>query len=154
MEGDLEKLTQGEGRDLHNLQVKLTHVGAQLKGRPSAAFTTFYHLLRMDWFVPARSPDLSYGNDEGEVWNFTVAPEEIGRVVKALAASPEARAPGGGEPSVSLSLVLAESRLGRVAHEVVLDAGQAGAVIVAMRDALDADNGLARRVLDRQRELL
>lgn len=154
MDGDLERLTRGEGRDLHNLQVKLTHVGARLKGRPSAAFTTFYHLLRMDWFAPLRSPGLGYGNDEGEVWNFTVSPEEMARVVKTLAAMPEARATGGGDPSLSLSLVLDESRLGRVAHEVVLDAEQGGAVILAMRDALDADNGLARRVLERQRELL
>lgn len=149
MDEDLERLKEGTGRDLHTLQVKLTYVGSQLKGRASVAFTTFYHLLQMDWFLPLRRPDLSYGNDDAEVWNFTVGPEEMERVVRRLSeidvrAVPDVAA----SPHLSLMVVLQRSRLGVAAYEAVLGPEQSENVTRALRNALDEGNGVGRTVLD------
>jgi hypothetical protein len=149
MDNVLKRLEEGTGRDLHTLQVKLTYVDSQLKGRASVAFTTFYHLLQMKWFLPLRSPDLSYGNDDFEVWNFTVDPEEMRRVMQILSEM------DGGigsdvivSPHLSLMVVLEDSRLGAAAYEAVFDTEQSKNVSQAIRDALDEGNGVGRKVMD------
>lgn len=149
MDSNLQKLSQGTGRDLHNLQVKLTYVGPQLKRTASVAFTTFYHLLQMSWFLPLRRPELSYGNDEGEVWNFTVAPREMERV---LARMIEFDAGDADAPHLSLMMVLRESRLGETAYEAVFDEPQARAMNRAIYDSLDENNSVGRTVLDLQHD--
>jgi hypothetical protein len=151
MLGELGRLAEGVGRDLHTLQIKLTYVGPQLKGTPSVAFTTFHHLLQMDWFIPLRRPHLSYGNDEGDVLNFTVAPEEMTRIVRILADLEAVRAPSEAtSPQLSLMLVLKKSRLGETAYEAVVDADEAQNVNRVIRDALDEGNLIGRKVMDLQ----
>jgi hypothetical protein len=149
MSEELEKLRQGTGRDLHPLQIKLTWVGAQLKGVSSVAFTTFYHRLDLQWFVPLRRSGISYANDDGEIWNFTIAAEEMTRIVQRLPAVAEAQS-----PVVSLMLALKRSRLGDIGVEMLLDAQQAADMSGAILDALDPDNGLARRVMTMYAEAL
>ena len=149
MNGALESLKEGAGRDLHTLQVKLTYVDSQLKGRASVAFSTFYHLLQMTWFLPLRRPDLSYGNDDLEVWNFTVDPSEMERIVQTLSEIDVGTVSNVTASShLSLMVVLKGSRLGETAFESILDTEQSEAVSQAIRNALDEDNGVGRKVLD------
>jgi hypothetical protein len=153
MAADLERLTRGTERDLQTLQVKLTYVGPQLKGRSSVVFTTFYHLLDMDWFRPLRRAGLSYANDDVDVWSFTVAPDEMTRVVATLARTEVVAAPRASALAhVSLMLVLEKSRLGDVAIEVILDAAQSAEVTDAILEALDSGNGVARTVMTLYKE--
>jgi hypothetical protein len=149
MSGEIDRLREGAGRDLHPLQVKLTYVGAQLKSVPSLAFTTFYHRLDMQWFVPLRRNGISYGNDDGEIWNFTIAPEEMTRVVQKLPTVADAQSPG-----VSLMLALKRSRLGDIGMEMLLDAQQAAEMSRVVFDALDPGNGVARKVMTLYAETL
>jgi hypothetical protein len=154
-EGQLDVLARGMGTDLRKLQIKLTYVGSQTKPVPTVAFTTFYHIIRMDWFLSHRRSGLHYNNDEIAVWNFTVTPDEIRRIVAMLSrleAVQEHR--GTEEACLSLMIVLQDSRLGPSAFEAVLDLDSVEAVIDAIRDALDEGNGLGRQVMDLQRQLI
>ena len=149
MDDDLEGLREASGRDLHTLQIKLTYVDSQLKGRASVAFTTFYHILQLKWFLPLRRPDLSYGNDDFGVWNFTVDPEEMGRVVRSLSEMGVGIASDvTTSPHLSLMVVLKDSRLGVTACEAIFDTEQSKNVSRAIRNALDEGNGVGRKVLD------
>lgn len=153
VKNDLARLTEGSGRDLQPLQVKLTYVGPQLKSRASVAFTTFYHVVDMSWFIPMRKAGLNYGNDDSDVLNFTVSVEEMSRVVKSLSEMQAGDGPHVANlPHVSLMLALKKSRLGDVAYEGIYDASQSKNVIQAIRDTLDESNGVGRRVVDLYRE--
>ena len=153
--GQLDTLTQGTAKDLRTLQVKLTYVGPQTKPVPTVVFTTFHHIIRMDWFLPLRRTDLHYDNDDIAVWNFTVTPGEMKQVVTMLAGLETLQAPHETEaPFLSLMLVLQDSRLGEVAIEAVLDQDGAEVVTRAIRDALDENNGLGRNVVDLQRQVV
>lgn len=46
------ELAKASTRDLRCLQLKLTYIGTQRKPISSIAFTTCFHLLRMEWFEP------------------------------------------------------------------------------------------------------
>jgi hypothetical protein len=151
----LDVLLQATGTDLRSLQVKLTYLGAQTKPVPSVVFTTFHHLIRMDWFVPLRRPGLHYGNDEIAVWNFTVTPDEIKHIVETISRVEAVRKRGETEDAcVSLMFILQGSRLGRSSFEALLDLDGFEAVTSALRNAIDEDNGLARKVLNLQRQLI
>ena len=151
----LARLAQGAGRDLHNLQVKLTYVGSQLKHVPTVVFTTYYHLPRIDWFDLLRTAGVSYANDEGDIWNFTASQEEITRVIAVLSAWFGQRSSSGGESAhLSLSLVLKDSRLGEIGGEVICGLKESALLRSAIRDALDEGNGTGRRVLNLQSELI
>lgn len=144
----LEVLAGGTARDLRTLQVKLTHVGMQSKPVPSVVFTTFYHIVRMEWFVPLRKPGLHYNNDEIALWNFTVTPEEVERIVKSLHKSATGQAAQQTQgPYLSLMLALRESRLGQHDYEAVFSQDQSAIVIQTITDALNADNGMGRKVM-------
>lgn len=152
---EMARLARGTGRDIENVQVKLTYVGSQLKHVPTVVFTTFYHLARMDWFVLLRTAGVSYGNDENDIWNFTASPEEITRVIAMLSAWLGQRSSGGGEPPhLSLSLVLKESRLGEIGGEVICGVQESRSLRYAIRDTLDEGNATGRRVLNLQSELI
>lgn len=144
----LQSFAQGTARDLRTLQVKLTHVGVQSKSVPSVAFTSFHHLLRLDWFTP------HHANDDTTLWNFTVTPEENERIVKALHAQGFGRTKPASQPDLSLTLVLKESRLGDLQHEAILARDQTATVIATIRDALDPTNGIGRTVLQLREALL
>jgi hypothetical protein len=150
MGSDLRALTEGGGRDLQTLQVKLTYVDSQLKGRTSVAFTTFYHVLRMQWFLSLRRPDVNYSNDELDLMNFTVRPEEMSRVVRRLSDMQVGMAPNAVTPSphMSLMVVLRNSRLGETAYEGLFDTEESNNVRETIRLALDERNGIGRDVLD------
>ena len=151
----LSRLAQGTARDLRTLQVKLTYVGPQTKAIPTVAFTTFHHLLQPEWFRGLRTSGLSYANDEQDMWNFTVQPEEMLRVAQALAGHDATRQSCPLEQAcVSLAVVLRDSRLGMVEHEVLLDQRAAASVNAAIRDALDEHDGVGRHVLELQLPLL
>jgi hypothetical protein len=151
----LELLSQGSPRDLRPLQIKLTYVGIQTKAAPSVVFTTFYHLVQMQWFLPLRQSDLNYANDDTFLWNFTVSPDEMKNIIVMLRREESLRnerhVP---VPHLSLMVVLRDSRLGQVAFHMVLDRVGADDVTKTIYDALDPDNGLGRNVLDSQRQLI
>ncbi|SRR5579883_2333445 len=154
-EQELARLAQGTGRDLRNLQVKLTYVGEQTKAIPTIAFTSFHHLIQMDWFRPLRTQGLSYENDEHDVWNFTVLPDEMLRVVTALAGLGAVRQSCPVDQAyLSLAVVLRDSRLGQSAVEVLLDLPGAEVTNSAIHDALDEQDGVGRRVLELQRQII
>lgn len=151
----LSRLAQGTARDLRTLQVKLTYVGSQTKAIPTVAFTTFHHLLQVEWFRALRTSGLSYANDEQDIWNFTVLPEEMLRVAQAFAGHDATRLSCPlDEACVSLAVVLRDSRLGTVEHAVLLNQRDAAAVGAAVRDALDEHDSVGRHVLALQLQLL
>lgn len=154
-EKELARLVEGTGRDLRTLQIKLTFVGTQTKAIPTVAFTTFHHLLQLEWFRTLRTTGLSYANDEQDLWNFTVLPEEMLRVAQALAGHDATRRSFLLDRAwVSLAVVLRDSRLGTVEYEVVLDQGAVASVNAAIRDALDEHDSVGRHVLGLQLQLL
>jgi hypothetical protein len=151
----IDVLSQATGRDLHHAQVKFTYVGLQTKAVPTLAFSSFRHILDMSWFVPFRSPGLSYANDDTEVWSFSVDPDEMAQIVSSLAQVEAVRASHeAAEPSLSLMIVLRNSRLGDLHLEALVSSADAGRVSRAISDALQPDNGLARRVLALHREAM
>ena len=152
---DIDLLYQGTARDLRTMQVKLTYVGPQTKPVPTVVLNTFYHLIRMDWFSPLRKSNLHYDNDEISVCNFTVTPEEMKKVVTALRQVKALREPDETKlPYLSLMIVMYESRLGQFASEIVLNRKGAESVSSAIRDSLDVDNGLGRKVMDLQSQII
>lgn len=141
-------LHRGTPRDLRTLQIKLTYVGNQHKPLPSIVITTFYHLVRMEWFFPLRSSHLHYTNDEVALWHFTVTPEEILRVVTVLGSLPVLQNPNElNVPCLSVMFVLYDSRLGDMATEVVLSRPDAEVLVDALYGALEASNGVGRTVI-------
>jgi hypothetical protein len=151
----LNTLAAGTVTDLRPLQVKLTYVGPQTKPVPTVVFTTFYHIPVLDWFVGLRTPGLHYDNDDIALWNFTITPEEMSQVVKSMAKSdivPENRESS--VPFMSLMMAAQGSRIGSVGFEAVVDRDQFRVLSDAIRNALDSTNQLARRVIDRQRQLI
>jgi hypothetical protein len=151
----LNLLGQGTARDLRTLQIKITYIGSQTKPIPTVVFTTIYHLMQMDWFLPLRSSNLHYNNDDIAVLNFTVTPDEIQQVVTMLTQLESVRNPRAVDvPYVSLMLVLQESRLGQARFEAVLGRRDAELVIRTIDNALHANNGLAHTVIDLQRQLI
>jgi hypothetical protein len=151
----LNTLAAGTPTDLRPLQVKLTYVGPQTKSVPTVVFTTFYHIPVLNWFVNLRTPGLHYSNDDIALWNFTVAPEEMSRVVNAIAK------PGivpenleSGQPLLSVMMAAQGSRIGSVGFEAVVDRNQFRVLSDAIRNALDSTNQLATSVIDRQRQLI
>lgn len=155
MPNAIDVLSQATSRDLHHAQVKLTFVGLQTKAVPTLAFSSFRHLLDMSLFVPFRRPGVSYANDDTQVWCFSVEPDEMAHIVSSLA-QVEALRPSHepAEPSLSLMIVLHDSRLGNLHLEALLSSADAGRVSRAIRDALRRDNGLARRVLAMHRKAM
>lgn len=152
---ELKTLAQGTARDLRSLQIKLTYVGPQGKPLPTVVFTTFYHLIQLHWFLPLRRANLHYNNDDIAAWTFTVAPDEILRVVKALVGLQATQAPAqANDPFLSLMLAMQDSRLGPVEFESVLDRANTEVVIGAIHAALDKSNGLARTVIGLQQKSL
>lgn len=151
----LKTLATGTATDLRPLQVKLTYVGPQTKSVPTVVFTTFYHIPVLNWFVGLRTPGLHYSNDDIALWNFTVTPEEMSRVVNAIAKSdivPENRESG--DPLLSLMMVAQGSRIGSIGFEAVVTYDQFRVLSDTIRNALDSTNHLARGVIDRQRQLI
>ena len=151
----LKALSHATARDLRNLQVKLTYVGTQTKPIPTVVFTTFYHNIHMDWFLPLRKSNLHYANDEIALWNFTVTPDEMKQVITALAQAKVLQKPNE-TPAAYLSLMLVQrdSRIGPSEFEAVLSREDAESVSSAIRDALADDNGLARKVMDLHQQLI
>jgi hypothetical protein len=148
-------LSQATARDLRTLQIKFTYVGSQPKPLPSVVFTSFYHLARMEWFLPLRSSNLHYANDDIALWNFTVTPEEIHSVVTVLAGMPILQASREAtEPYLSLMLAIRDSRLGEIATEVVLNRTNAELLMAAVFNALDKGNGVGRMVIKLQQQQL
>jgi hypothetical protein len=145
----LEFLAHGTPTDLRTLQFKITYVGPQSKPVPTIVFTSFYHLIQMDKFLPLRRPGLHYGNDDVLVWNFTVTPEEMQQIalsLNGLQALHDFQAMN--ESFISLVAVLKDSRLGECAFEAILDRQNAQQVMSAIRSGMNADNGLAHTILD------
>jgi hypothetical protein len=145
----VEFLAHGTARDLRTLQFKITYVGSQSKPVPTIVFTSFYHLVQMDWFLPLRRPGLHYANDDVLVWNFTVTPEEMKQIalnLNALRALHQIQTMN--ESFISLAGVLKDSRLGEHAFEAVLDRQNAQQVMSAIRSGVNAANGLAHTILD------
>lgn len=151
----LDVLASATATDLRPLQIKLTYVGPQTKSVPSIAFTTFYHVLDLDWFVGLRSLGLHYDNDDIAVWNFTVTPEEmmqvVGRLAKAGAISEirELR-----DPHLSFTLAIRNSRIGDAAFEAVLDRVRAKVLIETIRNTLGPINQLAATVIDQHHQIV
>jgi hypothetical protein len=150
----LNPLAAAATTDLRPLQIKLTYVGTQKKPVPTVAFGTFHHVLVMDWFLELRTPGLHYDNDGIAVWNFTVTPEEMSRVVKTLAA-PGLLTESGDEPESCLSVMVSVkgSRIGDLGCEALLGRGRCAIVIDSVRGVLDS-NQIATHVMDLQRQLV
>jgi hypothetical protein len=150
----LEALKSGEPRDLRTLQGKLTLVGSQKKSVPSLVFTTFHHIARMDWFPPTKAGGPNYVGNDSIAWHFTTTPEEVKAIVSSLAALGEVfrRSESPPSPHLSLAMALRASRLGDLAFEAALDAGDSKAVFDAIRGSLDQTNGLARTVMGLHRQ--
>ena len=146
----LNSLAAGTGTDLRPLQVKLACVGPQSKSLPAIAFTTFHHLLVPDWFIDLQTPELPGG--ECPLWNFTVTPEEMSRVVKELARPgivPEKSERN--SPLLALLISLRNSRLGDMGFESLLTRGDGERVSKAIENALAPTNPLAMGVIRQQR---
>lgn len=139
----IDAFAQQTARDLRGLQIKMTYVGTQRKAVPSVVFSTFYQLVNLESFASLRRPGFHYGNDDSALWNFTVTPEEMERIVKSLRQKIAQQAPGKIEsPALSLMLVLRDT------HYHGVFAQSASAVLVqAIIDELDPDNGVGRKVL-------
>ncbi len=141
------ELDRASARDLRTLQMKLTYVGPQLKPVPSVAFTSFFHVLRTEWFDSTRSPGISYANDEYGMWNFTARPEELVDIASQLSwLSAEGDAPAG-ERIVSLAMVMKESRVGELSAEFLLDRSRTKDAVDSLVRVLSRGNGIARDVL-------
>jgi hypothetical protein len=109
----------------------------------------------MDWFAGLRSPGLHYGNDSIASWNFTVTPDEMCRVIKALAKP--GVIPEGGElqsPVLSLMLAIRQSRLGDMGFEGVCGRDGADVLSKAILDAFAPSNQLAKSVMEQQRQII
>lgn len=151
---EIGSLSQATERDVQRLQVKLTYVGSQTKSMPSLAFSTYLHIVEMSWFSQLRRPGLNYANDESNVWTFSVEPAEMLSVVTSIReldlgiSDPPVDA-----PVLSLTLALRDSPLGSFEFEAVMPTQRARTLVLAIRECLDPGNGLARRLLDRYREL-
>jgi hypothetical protein len=141
--------------DLRPLQVKVTYVGVQSKPLPTVVFSTFHHLIAMDWFTRLRRPGLHYQNDEVALWNFSVTPEEMFRVVEALAAPDLLRDDRDvADPALSLMIVIKQSRLGDHEFEALFDRSRCRVLMDAIWGAVAPTNSLGASVLDQQRRLL
>lgn len=152
---ELLALSQGTARDLRTLQIKFTYVGTQHKPLSSVVFTSFYHLVQMEWFLPLRSENLHYANDEIALWHFTVTPEEIHRVVTVLAGMPILQASNEATaPYLSVMFNMRDSRLGEIATEVVLNRNNAELLMTTLYNALDTSNGVGRMVINLQQQQL
>jgi hypothetical protein len=109
----------------------------------------------MDWFLPLRQPYLHYDNDDIAIWNFTVAPDEIKRVVTQLVElQKQWTFPEINFPYLSVMLVLRNSRLGQASWEAILNRDDAEVLTRAIREVLDVKNGLGRDIIDLQRQLI
>jgi hypothetical protein len=145
----LARLMQGTARDLLTLQVALADRAVRSKGLPVLAWTTCYHVLRPDWFAQTAA-----GIHGSPVWNFTVLPETMLALVRALGRLGDHPPGAGGQARTALALVLRESRLGAVTVDTPLDEAQTAWAYGALRDALRPDDGLGRELLDRHCGLL
>jgi hypothetical protein len=148
-------LKQSSPRDLRTLQIKLTFVGTQHKPLPSVVFNSFHHIVNLEWFIPMRSPDLHYANDEIAVWHFTATPEEIHSIVTVLTELPKFQSPSEIDaPYLSVMFALGDPRTETIATEVVLSRPNAQTLVTAVYDALDRSNGIGRMVITLQQQLL
>lgn len=146
----LNSLASGSSTDLRPLQIRLAFAGPQSKPLPVVVFTTFHHLLVLNWFTELQSPELSYNEDS--LWNFTVTPDEMSRVVKGLAAP--GAIPESSEHNAapfSLALALRQSRLGDVGFEVLMARGDGERLSKTIESALAPTNPLAVGILRQQR---
>ena len=149
----LGTLASATPTDLRPLQIRLKFVGTQKKSVPAVAFTTFHHLLVPEWFTELGT---SGGRDDSDwtgLWNFTVTPEEMTQVARALAASDlfsETRERR--DPCLSVTVAVKGSRIGTLGFEAVLDRDRCAVLMDALSRVFDS-NPLARQVIAQHRQL-
>ncbi len=98
-------IVSGVPLDYASYQVKITYTGEQLKAAPSLLLTGSGRVANKDEFIPYRSANVRYSNDDAGVFEISLSGTTIKKFVDALALRPELCTSGGRtQPVLSLMI--------------------------------------------------